>query len=169
MAHLIGRYGDEIGVLEQLAAADPSLKEPLGRAPEYLRAEVAFAVRYEGALHVEDVLRHRIRLDYEHRDRGVAAADEVASIMAAVLGWSESEQAQEVEAYRRRVERITAAEKLPDPAQESPGDGETPRILGEPDDEPDDEPGDGCGEGATSGSEGEPGPDGRPALRVVPD
>ena len=50
-------------------------------APQFLRADVVFAVRYEGALHLEDVLVRRVRLDLEQRDRGLAAAPEILEIM----------------------------------------------------------------------------------------
>ena len=162
--HLISRYGDEIRVLEALALADPSLWAPLERAPEYVRAEVAFAARYEGALHVEDVLRHRVRLDYEHRDRGMAAADEVAEILAPILGWSAEQAAAEIERCRRRTDRIAAAELGVDAVPIGSGDGATPRLLGDPPlDEEDEE--------ASGGSHAlQPRPDGgRPSLRVVPD
>ena len=46
------------------------------------------------------MLERRIRLDYETRDRGVAAAEEVAALLAAELGWDEAATAAEVSAYR---------------------------------------------------------------------
>ena len=58
--------------------ADPDLGRPLEHADAYLRAEVAFAVTHEGALHLEDILQHRVRLEFETRDRGAAAAEEIA-------------------------------------------------------------------------------------------
>ncbi|WP_228389071.1 glycerol-3-phosphate dehydrogenase/oxidase [Cumulibacter manganitolerans] len=109
--HLLGRYGDEIAQLLEMIDADPSLGQPLAGAPAYLRAEVAFAVTHEGALHLEDVLRKRVRLDYEMRDRGAACLPEIASIVQPLLGWSDAQTEREIAAYRDRVAGELAAEQ----------------------------------------------------------
>ncbi|WP_319593477.1 glycerol-3-phosphate dehydrogenase C-terminal domain-containing protein, partial [Georgenia thermotolerans] len=109
--HLLGRYGSEIATLLEMIDADPDLGRPLEHADAYLRAEVAFAVTHEGALHLEDILTHRVRLDYETRDRGAAAADEIADIAAPLLGWDATTRADEVDSYRRRAAAIRAAEQ----------------------------------------------------------
>ena len=59
-----------------LVDADPLLAAPLAGAPEYLAAEVAYAARAEGALHLEDVLTRRTRISFEtaHRGAGVGRA-----------------------------------------------------------------------------------------------
>ena len=80
ITHLLERYGSQIEDLGALIDADPSLGAPLAKAPQFLRADVVFAVRYEGALHLEDVLVRRVRLDLEQRDRGLAAADEILDL-----------------------------------------------------------------------------------------
>ena len=85
ITHLLERYGAQIEDLGALIDADSSLGAPLAKAPQFLRADVVFAVRYEGALHLEDVLVRRVRLDLEQRDRGLAAADEILDIMRAEL------------------------------------------------------------------------------------
>jgi glycerol-3-phosphate dehydrogenase len=64
-----------------------------------LEAEVAWAVREEFALSVDDVLARRTRLAQELPDRGEAVAPRVAAIMGASLGWPAERQAQEVAAY----------------------------------------------------------------------
>ncbi|WP_199849774.1 glycerol-3-phosphate dehydrogenase/oxidase [Blastococcus sp. Marseille-P5729] len=110
--HLLGRYGDEIGVLLDMIDADPRLGEPLLDAPAYLHAEVTFAVTHEGALHLEDVLRARVRLDYEMRDRGLVCAPEIAAIMQPLLGWSDEQTDREITAYRERVSAEAAAEAV---------------------------------------------------------
>src|SRR6266702_3981466 len=83
--HLLGRYGT-------LAPGHP-----------YLRAEVAYAVSHEGALHLEDVLMRRTRLFIEAADSGAAAA-EVAVIMGRLLGWSRRRRAAETRRYLDLVE-----------------------------------------------------------------
>src|SRR5215472_18081338 len=97
--HLISRYGSLAGEVLELVLADKSLGRPLLDGYPYLRAEVAYAVTHEGALHVEDVLARRIRLLIESPDAGVAAAPKVATIMGSLLGWGRRRRAQEVRGY----------------------------------------------------------------------
>ena len=97
--HLISRYGSLTRELLDLIDADRSLGTPLLDGYPYLRAEVAYAVTHEGALHVEDVLARRIRLLIESSDAGVVAAPEVAAIMGGLLGWGRRRRALEVRRY----------------------------------------------------------------------
>ena len=111
VTHLLDRYGDELPALLASIDDDPSLARPLGEAPAFLRAEVAWAVTHEGAAHLDDVLLRRVRLDIEHRDRGLGAAAEVLEVMAPLLGWSDAEVEAERTAYAERVAQIAAAEE----------------------------------------------------------
>jgi glycerol-3-phosphate dehydrogenase len=97
--HLISRYGSLTRELLDLIGADRSLGTPLLDGYPYLRAEVAYAVTHEGALHVEDVLARRIRLLIESPDAGAAAAPDVAAIMGGLLGWGRRRRALEVRTY----------------------------------------------------------------------
>lgn len=103
VTHLLGRYGSLAPEVVQLIAEDPSWAEPLAGAPAYLRAEVAYAVRNEAALHVEDVLVRRTRVAMEYAHRGAESAAAVAEILGAELGWDGERIAQEAELYRTRV------------------------------------------------------------------
>lgn len=107
--HLLERYGAELEDVMALIAQDPTWGQPLAAAPQFLRADVLQAVRAEGALHLEDVLVRRVRLDLEASDRGLAAAEEIIGIMADELGWDDQRQALELETYQQRVEAIAAA------------------------------------------------------------
>lgn len=108
--HLLDRYGDELPDLLDLIGQQPGLGRPLEHADAYLRVEVAFAVTHEGALHLDDIVRKRVRLDYEQRDRGLAALPEIAEIAAPLLGWGADTVAREIDSYRERVEAEAAAE-----------------------------------------------------------
>jgi glycerol-3-phosphate dehydrogenase len=115
---------------------DPSLAAPLQEAPAYLRAEIAYAVTHEGALHLEDVLLHRTRLNYEVADRGLAACPEIADIMAPLLGWDDATKAQEIATYTARADAEADAETQPDDetaerARLEAGDQPPMRKLGE--------------------------------------
>ncbi len=110
MDSLFERYGSEISEILALIDSDADLGKPLAHAPQFLRAEVLYAVRAEGALHLEDVLIRRVRLDLEQTDRGLSSAEEILAIMAPDLGWSEADAARELELYGQRVEAIAQAQ-----------------------------------------------------------
>jgi glycerol-3-phosphate dehydrogenase len=114
VVHLLDRYGSEVQDLLALVAAEPALGEPIPGAEEYLRVEARFAASHEGVLHLDDALRRRMRIHFETRDRGVAAADAVARELAPVLGWSDEQVAREVAHHRERVESERAAERQPE-------------------------------------------------------
>jgi glycerol-3-phosphate dehydrogenase len=112
--HLLHRYGSLLGDLVDAIAARPDLAHPLEHAPAYLRAEIVYAATHEGVLHLEDVMLHRTRLNYEMRDRGLAALPEIAALTGEVLGWDEQRLAAEIESYTERALAEEAAELEPD-------------------------------------------------------
>jgi glycerol-3-phosphate dehydrogenase len=114
MDHLLHRYGSLLGELLEMVDAEPGLGQPLAGAPAYIGAEVAYAVTHEGALHIDDVLMHRTRLNYEQADKGVGALAEIADIVAPRLGWDDATRAREIDAYRQRAEAEAAAARQPD-------------------------------------------------------
>src|SRR5262249_46401314 len=99
VGHLLGRYGTLATEVLDLIWADARLGRPLTEGHPYLRAEVAYAVTHEGALHVEDVLVRRTRLFIESADSGASVAAEVAAIMGRLLGWSRRRRAAETRRY----------------------------------------------------------------------
>jgi glycerol-3-phosphate dehydrogenase len=114
--HLLGRYGSLISEVLALLASDPSLAEPLAGADDYLAVEALYAVRSEGARHLEDVLARRTRISIESWDRGVAAAPRVAELMGSVLGWSSSQADSEIAHYLARVQAERDSQEQPDDA-----------------------------------------------------
>jgi glycerol-3-phosphate dehydrogenase len=112
--HLLGRYGGLIDEVLALFGWDPSLAEPLAGAEDYLRAEVVHACRYEGARHLEDVLARRTRISIETFDRGTAAMEEAADLMAGQLGWDKRQVRREVDHYAKRVEAERESQQQPD-------------------------------------------------------
>jgi glycerol-3-phosphate dehydrogenase len=97
--HLIGRYGSVAGDVLDLVRGEPALGRVLAPGHPYLRAEVAYAVTQEGALHVEDVLVRRIRLFIESAGSGAPAAEDASVIMGRLLGWSRRRRAAEIARY----------------------------------------------------------------------
>jgi len=101
--HLLHRYGSNVSDLVEMCEADPYLAEPLAEAPDYIGAEIAYGITHEGALHLEDLLLYRTRLDYEVPDSGLAAAPQIADIAARLLGWDDERKAAELASYQARV------------------------------------------------------------------
>jgi len=112
--HLLNRYGDRVHEVLGMLRADPSLAAPLPGADDYLAVEAGYAVTHEGALHLEDVLTRRTRISIEAWDRGVAAAPEVAGLMARLLDWPDEVRKREVDRYQARVAAERESQTKPD-------------------------------------------------------
>ena len=111
--HLVGRYGSEARTVLAMIEADPSLGEPLVAGLPYVRAEAVYAARYEMAHTLDDVLSRRTRALLLARDAAVAAAPEVARLIAPDLGWTDAEVDREVDDFVARAERDREAAALP--------------------------------------------------------
>jgi len=108
--HVLDRYGSLIRDVLEPGLESPALLETVPGAPDYLMAEVRYAVTHEGALHLEDVLTRRTRISIEYPHRGVESAAAVTELMTAVLGWDEARRSLEVETYAARVEAERASQ-----------------------------------------------------------
>jgi glycerol-3-phosphate dehydrogenase len=97
-ARLVARHGTEAPGVVALGG-ELDLLRPLVPGRPYLEAEVAWAVRHEFALSVDDVLSRRLRLSPELADRGASTAPRVAEIMGRELGWGAARCDLEVETY----------------------------------------------------------------------
>ncbi|GHH30032.1 glycerol-3-phosphate dehydrogenase/oxidase [Streptomyces lanatus] len=69
---LVQRYGTEAAAVQELAAHDPRLGEPVLPGHPVTGAELLWAVRHEGALDESDVLDRRTRIGLVPADRGAA-------------------------------------------------------------------------------------------------
>jgi glycerol-3-phosphate dehydrogenase len=98
-AHLAGRFGTLAVEVEAIVAADPTLGERLVPTLPYLRAEAVYAVRHEMATTLDDVLLRRTRAHLFDRPATSAAAHDVATLLAAELGWDAAEIERQVAAY----------------------------------------------------------------------
>ena len=106
---LANRYGSDATTVLAIAESDPNLAELLVPGLPYLRAEAIFAVRYEMATTVDDILSRRTRARLQTRDASADAAVAVAALIGPELGWDEMEQAKQVADYQARIaEELTA-------------------------------------------------------------
>jgi glycerol-3-phosphate dehydrogenase len=106
---MLGRYGDRIVEVLDLADESPTLAQPVAGLPGYVGAEVVHSVTAEGAMTVEDVLQRRSHGAIETSDAGATAAAEVARLMAGPMEWDEREQDKQVRAYISAVHRERVA------------------------------------------------------------
>jgi len=118
-APLSTRYGSEARGVLAMRRAEPDLGEPIVAGLDYVRAEVVHAARHEMAQTVDDVLSRRTRARLLARDASADAAADVAELMGAELGWSDSEQRRQTEHYRALVRAEREAGHLPATALEA--------------------------------------------------
>ncbi len=117
ISRLVARYGTQADALASLIEETPRLKERLPGGTAHLAAEVVYAVRAEGAMHLEDVLQRRTHIALECTDGVGDAAQEVAALLGAELGWSSSRRQAEITSWRASLHATRAA-------RETPGDAE---------------------------------------------
>jgi glycerol-3-phosphate dehydrogenase len=109
VTHLLNRYGSLISEILEIIAQEPKLAKKLDPELAYIKAEIVYAASHEGARTVDDVISRRTRLAFEAQDHGVHLADEVAALIAPVLGWSAKNRKESVTAYEELVDRELAA------------------------------------------------------------
>jgi glycerol-3-phosphate dehydrogenase len=125
-SRLVARHGTEAPGVVALGGELDLLRALVPGRP-FLEAEVAWAVRRELALSVDDVLSRRLRLSPELADRGAVVAPRVAEIMGGELGWDEARRDLEADAYLATASREygiapspSAQESAPEPALAAP-------------------------------------------------
>jgi glycerol-3-phosphate dehydrogenase len=104
-------YGTRAKDVAALVVADPRLAERLEPGRPEILAQVDYAVLFELAATVTDVLRQRTQLHFRDPRQGLDAAPKVAGRMGDLLGWDESRRAAEIAEYRVEVERTRAWRK----------------------------------------------------------
>ncbi|WP_431964400.1 glycerol-3-phosphate dehydrogenase/oxidase [Nocardia sp. bgisy134] len=114
--HLLDRYGSLIDEVMAMAAGKPELLQPITEAPSYLQVEAVYAAAAEGALHLDDILARRTRISIEYSHRGAHCAEQVARLVAPVLGWDEAEIDREIRTYQARVDAEIHSQTQPDDA-----------------------------------------------------
>ncbi len=93
---LLGRYGAE--ALALVEAAVPGEMEAIP-GTNVLWAELRWAARSEGVMHLEDLLLRRTRLGLLLPGGGASLLPEIRSICQAELGWTDAHWEQEVQQY----------------------------------------------------------------------
>lgn len=114
--HLLDRYGTMATEILKLMRDEPHLAGPIDGAPEYLAAEVVYAVRSEGSLHADDVLTRRTQISIETAHRGELSVSHVVALMGDELGWDVDVREREIAHYLARVAAERDSQRQPDDA-----------------------------------------------------
>jgi glycerol-3-phosphate dehydrogenase len=114
-ARLLGRYGTEAPAVLALAAGKPELLEPAVPGLPYTRAEIVYAAREEMARTLDDVLSRRTRARIQRAQATMEAATDVATMLAADMGWGAKETADQVTRFTESCQKelLTAGLDLP--------------------------------------------------------
>ncbi|MEY3383150.1 MAG: hypothetical protein RLZZ17_888, partial [Actinomycetota bacterium] len=107
--HLLDRYGSEIVTLLELTRKKLELKSKLNPNLEYLKVEAVYAVEFEGARNLIDIIDRRTRISFESDDHGLGVAKDIAEILAKHLGWSGTEKKKQIEEFKTHVKAERAA------------------------------------------------------------
>jgi glycerol-3-phosphate dehydrogenase len=94
---LLGRYGNEACHLVETAQTGEL--EAIGPSPS-LWAELRWAARSEGVVHLDDLLARRVRLNINLPGGGVNEMEKIRKIVQPELGWSDERWKREEVAYR---------------------------------------------------------------------
>jgi glycerol-3-phosphate dehydrogenase len=94
---LLGRHGEETPLLVE--AAQPGEFQPI-EGTLFTWAELRWAAREEGVVHLDDLMLRRLRLGLTLPEGGLALLDRVRAIVQPELGWDDERWTQEVERYR---------------------------------------------------------------------
>jgi glycerol-3-phosphate dehydrogenase len=81
----IGDLAERERILADMISGDLSLAQVLCPGYPYTKADIVYAVRFEMAVTVEDILARRTRLLFLDASAAIKVADEVASLMAKEL------------------------------------------------------------------------------------
>ena len=104
--HLVRAYGSRWRQVWALTRERPTLAEPLVPGLPYLRAEAVHGVTHELVHTLSDLLMRRLKVAFETRDQGRAAARVAAADMAPLLGWSPETVERQLADYSRDAERL---------------------------------------------------------------
>jgi glycerol-3-phosphate dehydrogenase len=105
-------YGSDAPAIQELMRREPELARPLTEALPYVGAQVVWAVRYEMARTVEDVLCRRTRALFLNAKAALEAAPKVAALMARELEYDPGWETAQLAAFRRIAAHFSLGKEL---------------------------------------------------------
>ena len=103
---LVEAHGSRWRDVVRFTSEEPALARRIVRDLPYLLAEVVYAVEFELAETLGDVLIRRLRIAYETADHGRAASRVATAVLAGRLGWDNARCRAELTRYEAETERI---------------------------------------------------------------
>jgi len=94
-------YGSDIPKIIELQNSEPELKEKLHPDYEFTMAEVVWAIRYEMARTVDDILARRVRLLFLDARAAIESSEKTARLIAKELGYNEAWIAKEISDFKK--------------------------------------------------------------------
>lgn len=107
-------YGSDEDKIKLLINENPHLGLPLASGFPYTFAEVVWAVRYEMARSVEDVLARRLRLLFLDAKSAIDAAPQVARLIASELSYDKEWQNDQVRKFRKIANKYLPEPYMPE-------------------------------------------------------
>ncbi|PPL19555.1 glycerol-3-phosphate dehydrogenase/oxidase [Microterricola pindariensis] len=105
-AQLLARYGTRAEpLIAELLADEETQDAPLTGAADYSRREIAYLVATEQPVHLQDLVLRRTSLAFVGA-LSTSLLEELAGIMAEVLGWSEARTAVEIASTRADLAEV---------------------------------------------------------------
>jgi glycerol-3-phosphate dehydrogenase len=99
---LIGRYGSAASYVADIARTDELTSIP---GTNNLWAELRYAAREEGVVHLDDLLLRRIRIGITLQHGGMKFIYKIKHIVQSELNWTEKKWEYEVEEYIKLINR----------------------------------------------------------------
>jgi len=93
-------YGSDIAKILQLQEEEPELNEKLHPDYEFTLAEIVWAVRYEMARTIDDILARRVRLLFLDARAAIEVSEKTARVIAKELGHDENWIAKEIADFK---------------------------------------------------------------------
>jgi glycerol-3-phosphate dehydrogenase len=104
--HLAAKFGTASARVLELTAEDPVLLHTILAGGRAISAEVIYAVRYEMAATIEDVLSRRLGMQFYSWSDCIDAAPIVGSLMQNELGWTNAFTRDAVATYVQKIHRL---------------------------------------------------------------
>jgi glycerol-3-phosphate dehydrogenase len=122
--HLAAKFGTASEKVLELTAADPTFMQPIHAGGRAIRAEVVYAVRYEMAATIEDVLARRVGMQFYSWTDCIDAAPIVGSLMMKELQWSTAFTRDAITGYAEKIEHLLDSAGLSHKRVASSGSGQ---------------------------------------------
>jgi glycerol-3-phosphate dehydrogenase len=111
--HLASKFGTASGRVLELTTETPALLQTILVGGRAIRAEIVYAIRYEMAATIEDILARRLGMQFYSWRDCIDAAPLVGSLMAKELQWPEPFARESINNYVAKINHLMDSAGLP--------------------------------------------------------